>query len=109
MRKITRESINAFLLSQPFTKGNMHVYVSGDYAELLLHGNCIAYRTGNNITIRDAGWRTVTTKERLNGLLETLGLPRIYQKDFTWHLGDKIWQGKSKLSTDYYGIYRIAA
>jgi hypothetical protein len=109
MRKITLESVSAFLTSQPFSQGNMTVTVNGNYAELLLHGNCIAYRTGNDITIRDAGWQTVTTKERLNGLLDMLRLPRIYQKDFAWYIGDKPWNGKAELSTDYYGVYRIAA
>lgn len=71
-RKITKESVEAFLAGRKFNKGNMSV----DLAEhdklvvLKLHGNPIARRdlaTGK-LEITNAGWPTVTTRERLNGL-----------------------------------------
>ena len=68
---------------------------------LSLHGNIIAkmvrqhingeYQT--SITITSAGWKTVTTKERLNGLLHHLNAGSIQQRDFTWYLNDEYWDG----------------
>jgi len=38
----------------------------------------------------------VTTKERLNGLLNTLNLAPIYQKDFIWYRNGE-WKGSEVL------------
>lgn len=65
MRKITRESVNAFLNGEEFNKGNMRVIRYARVTAMHLHGNLIAERvheTGE-VFIRDAGWQTVTTKE----------------------------------------------
>jgi hypothetical protein len=75
-RKITNESIAAFLSNKPFSKANMTVIVDdedniGDTCVyLLLHGNEIARKNlnGTSLEITDAGWPTRTTRERLNGL-----------------------------------------
>ena len=39
---------------------------------VLLHGNCIAWfdTASNDFNISSAGWETVTTKSRLNAILE---------------------------------------
>ena len=73
MRKITEQAARAFQMEVPFKKANTEVVVSGPVIELRLHGNMIARRTvgdGWNYTteITTAGWDTVTTRERLNGL-----------------------------------------
>jgi len=65
--------------------------------DLLLHGNIIATATKkfNNgkyettITITSAGWKTVTTKERLNGLNGV----NIVQRNFEWFLNGEKWNG----------------
>ena len=70
--------------------------------DLLLHGNIIATATKkaiNNkyettITMTSAGWNTVTTKERLNGLLQFLNAGGIYQKDFQWFYNERQWNGE---------------
>lgn len=120
MRKITDKAIKAFLNENNFKQGNTEVKVSyidnnidsnvpykpiTVITDLLLHGNIIAtakkkfigtvphgkYET--TITITSAGWKTVTTKERLNGLLHHLNAGSIQQRDFEWYLNDEYWNG----------------
>ena len=55
---------------------------------LLLFGNTIAKWTNNNIWITNAGWRTKTTKDRL----QTLGA-NLKQKQGIWYLNDVEWSG----------------
>lgn len=83
-RKVTRETVMAFLAGYPLTIGNTHT----DGETLYLHGNAIARKTALGIEISDAGWKTSTTKERLNGLLEALRQPTIYQKRGEWYRGE---------------------
>ena len=56
--------------------------------ELLLFGNCIAKWSANKILITSAGWKTVTTKDRL----QILGA-RLNQKQGIWYLNDVEWDG----------------
>ena len=116
MRKITEDSIKAFLNESNFKRGNTEVKVSyidnnmtthTSYhpitviVDLLLHGNIIATATKKfingkyetSITMDSAGWKTVTTKERLNGLLHHMNAGSIQQKDFTWYYNDEYWNG----------------
>ena len=55
--------------------------------EIRLHGNVIMRIYRHHVEPSDAGWRTVTTKARLN---EHMPIGRIHQKDFTWYytIGD---------------------
>lgn len=96
MRKITQESIEAFLNFEKFNKQNMSVSVSENeagerIAYLELHGNVIA-KIGDNdgLYITNAGWQTNTTKERLNALPGV----SIQQKNFVWYLNGKEWDGE---------------
>jgi len=97
MRKITTKAVTAFLAGRQFRSGNMAVSLGGFdgfNVSMYLHGNLIAERNSHTVRIHDAGWRTTTTKERLNGLLEMLSLGRIYQQDFTWFIGNgEAWDG----------------
>jgi hypothetical protein len=70
MRKITRQACEAFIARKNFQSGN----TSTDGHSLYLHGNRIASRlNGSDVfLISDAGWRTNTTRERLNGLIDCL-------------------------------------
>lgn len=118
MRKITEDSIKAFLNESNFKRGNTEVKVSyidnnmtthTSYkpvtvmTDLLLHGNIIATATKEfingkyetTITITSAGWKTVTTKERLNGLLHHLEAGSIQQRNFEWYLNNEYWNGDS--------------
>ena len=92
MRKITRDSINAFMNDRKFNRQNMSVEVLPDVTILKLHGNEIAYRdndTDRTLSITNCGWFTHTTKERLNALPNV----NIKQKDFVWYLNGKEWDG----------------
>jgi len=70
MRKITRKICNAFVDGKRLKIGNTLT----ENAAIWLHGNKIAYwATDEVLQISLCGWNTVTTRERLNGLLSTLG------------------------------------
>ena len=90
MRKITKESVNAFLNHETFNKANMQVVVEhANLTVLKLHGNIIAKIESHNLFITSAGWETNTTKERLNVVLQLANRTlKVFQKDFTWYLWD---------------------
>ena len=93
MRKITKESIEAFLNSKSFKKANMEVEVKDNVTILRLHGNAIAYRYNDpekTLSITNAGWFSNTTKERLNSIPNV----SIKQKNYTWYLNGELWDGK---------------
>ncbi len=90
MRKITADAIRAFRNRQTFKRGNTEVKVYDNSVALFLHGNIIAeYAADGALYIRDGGWQSNTTKERLNGL------PNVYihQKNFQWYLNGEAWSG----------------
>lgn len=91
MRKITKESVEAFLNRQNFSKANMKVRNLDGKTYLKLHNNIIAIlHSDNTLMITDAGWSSNTTKERLNGLPNV----SIYQKNWQWYLNGQKWDGK---------------
>ena len=95
MRKITQEAIRALLDKREFKKGNTQVKAYDAFghknAYLFLHGNIIArYIHNDDLIITAAGWKTNTTKERLNGLPNV----HIQQKNFEWFLNGELWDGK---------------
>ncbi len=85
MRKVTEQIIRAFRNGETKKIGNS----SCRDGQLFLHGNKIAEYRGNVLWIRNAGWWTNTTKERLNGL------PCVWiaQKNYRWYLNGQIWDG----------------
>tara|TARA_S200002703_G_scaffold151643_1_gene151273 strand:- start:909 stop:1214 length:306 start_codon:yes stop_codon:yes gene_type:complete len=93
MRKITKESINAFLNAEKFNKQNTSVCVLPNVTILKLHGNEIAYLYNDpnkTLSIQNCGWFTNTTKERLNGIPNV----NISQLNFKWYLNGSLWDGK---------------
>ena len=93
MRKITSQSVNAFVNGYRFNQGNTTVSGCGatEIREwyLMLHNNLIAKKIVfvNELQITDAGWQTATTKERLNGVLDRLTFGwRLFQKKGEWYL-----------------------
>ena len=68
MRKITSEIVDAFMRGDSKRVGNTRT--DGD--TIYLHDNAIAQRNGRDVRITLAGWGTVTTRERLNGLLNVI-------------------------------------
>lgn len=92
MKKITKETVNAFNNSVKFNKANNQIEVLPNVTIMKLHGNEIAYRyndTQKTLSISACGWLTNTTKERLNSIEGV----NIQQKNFAWHLNGKEWDG----------------
>ena len=93
MRKITKESVNAFLMGKTFSKGNMSVVKDGETFRLKLHGNTIAIIDELGVmSVSNAGWASNTTKERLNGLPNV----SVHQKNWNWYLNGNEWGGEWK-------------
>jgi len=97
MRKITKDSVNAFLSQQKFYKDNTQVEILPNVTILKLFGNEIAYLYNDpnkTLSITNSGWFTDTTKERLNAL------PNVYIQQKTindvkkWYLNGEEWNGK---------------
>ena len=66
--------------------------IAGETRLLRLHGHIIAEMDfEGNLWINDAGWQTVTTKERLNGFPSV----NIVQKNFQWFLNGESWDGST--------------
>lgn len=98
MRQITKESVNAFLNAKKFNKSNMTVEAEPNVTILKYQGNAIAYKYNDpkkTISITNCGWKTNTTKERLNGviILAGLNIEPIYQKNWDWYLDGNLWNG----------------
>ena len=88
MRKITKESIKAFYNREPFKKSNMIVENKEEKTYLKLFNDTIAMLDeANELFITTAGWNSVTTRERLNGLNEvSLGTNKgqLYLNNIPW-------------------------
>ena len=81
MRKVTRNIVEAWARGKCCTNGN--TATNGD--SIWLHGNAIAWKTSDAdiIALTLAGWNTVTTRERLNGVLNFYGIGyRFAQRNF---------------------------
>ena len=88
MRKIEQQMNEAILNRKDFKKDNTEVITISDCSFVYLHGNHIA-TVGDTLDICDAGWQTVTTKSRLNALLNEFAEGcYLFQKNFDWFLGD---------------------
>ncbi len=93
MRQITKESVKAFYKQERFYKNNTSVIDTFFGARFYLHNNLIAEIKNGKLYICNCGWFSNTTKERLNGILDYIGKPRIYQKRFQWFLNGEKWNG----------------
>jgi len=77
MRKVTEVTVKAFLAGQSRTMQN----TTTDGTRLLLHGNLIAEKMPDgSIMATLAGWGSPTTRERLNGLCQELGMGRMFHQ-----------------------------
>ena len=97
MRKIESQMIEAIKSETDWKSGNTKVvnfFNDGDkcvVSSVFLHGNKIAEVTDNDMTIFDGGWQTVTTKSRLNALINEFcnGLTDgVFQKNYQWFIRD---------------------
>ena len=87
MRKIETEMNSAVLSRRNFSKANTSVSINDRIAEVRLHGNLIARVGDNFVQILDGGWQSVTTKSRLNAILQGLiSGASVFQRQFDWYL-----------------------
>tara|TARA_R110001606_G_scaffold389571_2_gene555821 strand:- start:6140 stop:6505 length:366 start_codon:yes stop_codon:yes gene_type:complete len=116
MRKITRLASKAFKQGKSFSRDNTLVkgYNDGlakDWKYLYLHGNCIAKQSIDNgeLLITLAGWPTPTTRERLNGLLQTMNQPiRLYQHKHEQYLWNYETNKKTDMPSDWLSVNEVA-
>ena len=90
MRKIEKEMQNALRNKVNWSKSNTSVSVDNEGNQFVtLHGNLIAQISNfGDIKLSSCGWQTVTTKSRLNAILDTfLSGIGVYQKNFEWFIG----------------------
>ncbi len=86
MRKVTREICTSFLLRE--TRRISNSYTDGQ--ALYLFGNKIAEYRSDGLWITSAGWRSNTTRERLNGIRGV----SIVQRNHNWYLNNMPWSGE---------------
>lgn len=91
MRKITFDAVDALFEGQGFKRDSTEVIHGLDGAKLFLHNNLIAVLNGSEVTLNSCGWKTSTTKERLNGVLSPYGFT-ISQKKGVWFLNDVLFR-----------------
>lgn len=92
MRKITNNAVNAFMQAKSFSEGNTTVRVLPNVTILSLFGNDIAYRYNDpekTLSINSCGYKTATTKERLNAIEGV----NIQPKAGKWYLNGVEWDG----------------
>lgn len=88
MRKVTQQTVMAFLNKQALKVGN----TESTGTHLYLHGNKIAYWTeGGYIIIQTCGWNSNTTRERLNAIPNV----RVYQRKGELYLNGAKWDGNA--------------
>lgn len=92
MRKIDELTSDAFRSGMPFRSGNTEVVIDTKTVSLLLHGNCIAKRNIDTgiITISTCGWKTNTTKSRLNSIGAGVN-----QSGGKWYINGVEWDGSN--------------
>ena len=89
-RKIEQQMNEAILNRKDWHKANTRVeYEQGNcISRVYLHGNKIAEVGDNFIRLFDGGWRSVTTKSRLNAILRGNGngTEGVYQRNYQWYI-----------------------
>jgi hypothetical protein len=91
MRLIERKMNRAILDSENWKLDNTQVSncAEDDVTFVYLHGNKIAEIGETFIKLYTCGYKTKTTKSRLNAILSDHGNgARIYQKSFDWFVND---------------------
>ena len=91
MRKIERLMNQAIADCQNWKMGNTEVQFFDGVSFVFLHGNKIAEVGEGFLRLYDGGFQSVTTKSRLNAILQEHGLPGecVFQKNWTWFLRSK--------------------
>jgi len=90
-KKVHAMMVRAFLDGRKASAGSRY---KTDGKTLWVWGNVVAAKQADGIMLRDAGWRTLLTKNVLNELLSQMGIPgSIVQRNHVWMLGVARWPG----------------
>ena len=110
MRKLERQMNFAISNKSDWSGSNTQVTYnnSTNCSSIHLHGHLIATvdHSTNAIKLDSCGYETVTTKSRLNALLEEVKFGcKVFQKDFDWFVGyqDQVasfWDGMILIDAD---------
>jgi hypothetical protein len=76
----------------------------GGTIKVVYHTTCIALREASGrITLNSGGWKTVTTKRRMNQTLRVWGTGYyVFQKKFKWFIGWHDGAGNHKTICEFY-------
>ena len=85
-RKIEKEMNQAISTETDWKKDNTQVVNIEGVSFVYLYSNLIAMVGDTWLELFDGGYKTSTTKSRLNAILQEFGIAgeRVYQKNFTW-------------------------
>ena len=91
MRKIETQMNRAVVNKNDWSNSNTNVEYNSftDCSTVVLHRTAIATYDHNTqaLKLNTGGWYSVTTKSRLNAILDQLITgARVFQRDFTWYL-----------------------
>jgi hypothetical protein len=86
MRQVTRKITAAFYRGDTLRIGNTRT----NGRSIWLHDNKIVDDREDGIYISNAGWKSNTTKERLNAISDV----NIVQRNFVWYLNGHEWNGE---------------
>ena len=91
MRKIETQMNRAVVNKNDWSNSNTRVEYNSntDCSTVYLHNNRIATvdHNTNALKLSSCGWQSVTTKSRLNAILqEVIGCASVFQKNFEWFL-----------------------
>ena len=107
MRKIETQMNMAIKSQKNWSSGNTQVITDNGFSRVFLHGNHIANVFDDVVNgdvkkvvqLFDGGWQTVTTKSRLNALLDEFATGfSVFQKNWEWFVSD--FQGKNIVDFD---------
>ena len=90
MRTVTQNAVNCFYNKENGNFNNTSVITEGNITKMFLFGNLIAKLENDKLFITNAGWKSNTTKERLNALKGV----NIFQKKGEWFLNGEKWDGE---------------
>jgi len=93
MRKIEKQMNDAIANNKDWQSANTSVHYNEEngVSVVRLHGNKIAEVGDNYLQIFDGGWQSVTTKSRLNALINRFCdslTDGVFQKDYQWFIND---------------------
>lgn len=89
MRKITQQSLDAFIQNRNFRSANMTIEVTKEATKMKLHSNTIATLSGNELTVSNCGWETPVTKARINSVLSHFNLGYLRIKQFRMYYNEE--------------------